>query len=142
MLQGSPAAECKFCIASKYYIDTETSCTICPTGKYQEQSSYATGLPSVSCKFCIKGMEFNGKDKVCKICVKGKYQAQENTQGVDCDLCAAGQYITDDATSAALHEACTGCPVGKAVKVPGSFSITDCEFCHRPSIRLYYLYSR
>ena len=125
--QGNPAAQCTFCSASTYYVDKVSSCPTCPTGKYQEQASYTTA--SVSCKFCIKGMEFNGKDNVCKICLKGKYQSQEDTQGVTCDMCPAGQYITDDATSAALHEACTNCPVGKAVTSTGSSSITFCQYC-------------
>ena len=80
---------CANCPAGKYSTSNNaySSCTVCATGKTQEQSA----TPAVSCAFCVAGKQFDTSSTPCTNCGAGRFQDQANVASVTCKSCAAGK---------------------------------------------------
>ena len=109
--------DCKQCPAGWQFTNKE-SCTVCVTGKYQEQSS-----AGVSCKFCAAGKRFYTKTTVCVGCGNGKYQEQNTAASVTCKHCMVGLYYDMD-----TKKVCKDCDSGKYQDQNNAVSAT-CKYC-------------
>ena len=157
--------QCEICPKGKMSTSASTQCVKCPIGKYNNGGSDATLASNFfACISCPDGLAFNqtsvkllekltdcsasdvstacpaGKStnadsSVCEICAAGTYNpiSRQNS----CTVCDAGKYITDDRSSADLHDEttdCIECEPGKSLLDAASNADkhneeSDCKVC-------------
>lgn len=104
---------CKACLFGTYkpyfsYLDTESNCTLCPSGKLTRQAA------STSADQCIG------------ICPAGYYGIEQP----DCKPCPNGTYKERVTYSDEPFVPCTACPVGYTTLSTPSLTVYDCvKFC-------------
>ena len=101
---------------------TETSCDICPTGKY------STG--NGQCLECSSGQYTNTTGaQTCAACTQGQYQPE--TAGTNCSLCPIGWFsddpvAPDNSQLISPNIRCNPCPMGQYQPQMGQ---SDCDTC-------------
>ena len=87
----------------------------CGDGFFINSLSAADHDESGDCSSCAAGKSSTAGDANCTICKAGKYR-NGSTPGGNCEDCAEGRYLVDDATSVGMHDDesnCVKCAGGK-----------------------------
>lgn len=154
--QETPRSSCSPCAAGTVSGAGSQTCSICNSGKYQDETGKAecktcgagTYTPTTSpwnlCKKCEAGKaQSSDRQTSCNECVAGKYQATEGVNK-ECTLCEQGKYIDKAAATICLgcHQdqyqpdtgksKCETCASGKYAEgasnptAPGALSCSEC----------------
>ena len=100
------------CPSGRY--NSGSSCSNCPTGKYQNQNH------QTSCKSCPSGQYQNSNGQSgCKNCPTGQYQNENQKTG--CKACSSGYYQNSNGQTG-----CKGCPTGQYQDSNGQ---SGCKCC-------------
>ena len=110
------------CVAGTFGVGFP-DCSVCPAGSYSVAGSTTT------CTTCPSGSYLEDADGTdpylhdnsldCKVCSAGTYLSDDATDPVlrsslsQCLVCQAGKFNADRGVDAAAHKACTACPAGK-----------------------------
>ena len=83
-------SDCLNCSAGTEYVDNQTACATCESGKYQEQS----GIASLQCKTCGVG-QYAVSTLRARACSNGQYQEDAAAAATSCKTCPVGQFASD-----------------------------------------------
>lgn len=110
----------KQCDPGSYSAADETTCTLCPAGRYSD------GFGATECKACGSGFFSNATGLTsCTGCAPGSYSAISSDGSANCSLCSPGYY-----QPLAAQDRCLPCDAGKYTNTYGR---TDCDPCEAGS---------
>jgi hypothetical protein len=111
---------CKYCPKGFEYADTESLCTSCPNGHYQDSDN----TTSPACVVCDPDTEFVGSDAECRLCPENKIQV------VDLDNYDWNNFRVEYKTP----PKCEFCP-GTQIPFLNGFGAKECGPC--PETQIY-----
>ena len=110
---------CGICEFGKFSTGGADSCTLCPSGRYNDDLSTASAFhaSASACILCEQGKLSTLDRFSCDVCSSGEFV---NTSLAECELCQPGKYAP-----IALTDGCLACERGTYSSTWGAFS---CEY--------------
>jgi len=120
---------CEACPSGQYSSSGAGVCTKCPVGRKAAAGNSHTSETNACVDCEIGTYQDQTGSLLCKVCPKGRYvTTTKTTKASDCTACPGGTFLSDDATSAALHDNVDDCKDCQDDS-PGTYSEAGASVC-------------